>query len=509
MEIKVNGELLNRIKLNRKRMGDEIYSYPGCFSQSGGWPGDFEGRCILSLVSLFKAFNGYKEEQESILNQLKLIISHLKEYINLDGYFGEIISNDFLDEQQLSGNSWYLRGLIEYYDIAKDEEILSLIKIITKNFIYKIGRFFTHYPINKRDDNGGVGGNTTALIVDGWKESTDVGCAFILVDGISKLYELTLDIKVKEILEVLIEKFMNIDVIGLKCQTHATLSCTRGILTLYRISKETKYLNYAVTIFNKYLSHGMTKDYSNINWFDRSDTWTEPCCIVDSFIVSKELYEFTKEEKYLILTSRIYLNAFKTLQRGNGGAGCNSCLFDNINTTKVYLYEAYFCCTMRLGEGLKVIKDFLVSEDKENDQVQLNILTPNHSETSYGNIEVKGDIYRQNNSINIQVSHVKKPFILKVYISKEAGFTMDFEKKSYKNSILEIEISHDINIDIKFKLEPHKEGEINFVGDCLLVKRDSFKDPISYKIKNNDYYYMMEYINIDCESEALSLIQEL
>ena len=195
------------------------------------------------------------------------------------------------------------------------------------------------------------------------------------------------------------------------------------------------------------------------------------------------------------------------MQRGNGGAGCNSCLCDGNTLTKVYLYEAYFCCTMRLGEGLKEIKDFLVSENDH--EVTLNILTPNYSETSHAKIEVSGSIYSGNNEINIHVFDVKEPFILKTYISKELGFTGDFEKKSYNNSLLETKIVEEINIKIKFILVPHTETNVHYVGDCILVKRHEFKSPISFNINNNEYYYLLDYINIKNESDSLSIIQEI
>ena len=299
------GDLLRRIRLNRKRLSAKMYRYPDIFNKkySASWPGDWEGRCILSLTSLYFALSGYDKDQESILNQLDEIISHLKEYINEDGYFGNIVNDEYLDEQQVSGNSWYLRGLIEYYQISRSDEILSLIKSVVNKFIYKIAKFYEHYPISTREI-GGVGGHIEGVIRDGWLTSSDVGCAFIMLDAMSEAYYLLRDDKLKEILIKVIDKFINLDFINLKCQTHATLSCARGVLTFYEATKEEKYLNYAIDIFKKYINYGMTLDYSNINWFNRKDTWTEPCCIVDSFILTSKFYQITKDDKYLLLLNR-------------------------------------------------------------------------------------------------------------------------------------------------------------------------------------------------------------
>ena len=49
------GEILRRIRLNRKRLNDEMYRYPKIFTLGEEWPGDWTGRGILALVSLYKA----------------------------------------------------------------------------------------------------------------------------------------------------------------------------------------------------------------------------------------------------------------------------------------------------------------------------------------------------------------------------------------------------------------------------------------------------------------------
>ena len=125
--IKIQGDLFRRIKLNRQRMDDNIYHAEKLLPYVGGWPGDFPGRGILSLTSLYKSLNGYEEEQKSILNQLEEIFSNIDSYLNSDYYFGDVFDGKVLDEQQISGNAWYLRGLIEYYKITNNRKYLDQI----------------------------------------------------------------------------------------------------------------------------------------------------------------------------------------------------------------------------------------------------------------------------------------------------------------------------------------------------------------------------------------------
>ena len=124
----------------------------------------------------------------------------------------------------------------------------------------------------------------------------------------------------------------------------------------------------------------MDLTYQNLNWWGRPNTWTEPCAIVDSIMVALTLYKITKEEPYRQMAARIYHNGLATAQRPNGGAGTDSVVYlpyeDFPGVTDQYMtgYEAPFCCTMRLCEGLWFISehtDLLWYETDEDGQGNL------------------------------------------------------------------------------------------------------------------------------------------
>ena len=121
-----------------------MYTYPGVFEQDSSWPGDWVGRCMLGLSSLYFAFNGYPKDQESVKKQLDDIVLHLKDHLNSDGYFGDLLDGKVVNEQQVSGNSWYLRGLIEYYQISHEEWCRELIEEVIHHFILRIAPFYLH-----------------------------------------------------------------------------------------------------------------------------------------------------------------------------------------------------------------------------------------------------------------------------------------------------------------------------------------------------------------------------
>lgn len=180
------------------------------------------------------------------------------------------------------------------------------------------------------------------------------------IDGLSHYYEVTKDEKTASLIRELEMVFDTIDVVALKAQTHCCLSAARGFLRMYGMTGENAYLNSAVRIAQKYIECGMTDTYQNYNWWGRGNTWTEPCAIVDSLMVMTELYKITKEEAYRTLAARIWHNGFAAMQVGNGGAGTDTTV--NAKQPELYckMYEAYFCCTMRLAEGL-----WYVAENQE------------------------------------------------------------------------------------------------------------------------------------------------
>ena len=500
------GELLSRIKLSRRRLSCKMYSYPGVFNQNSTWPGDWEGRCILALTSLYFAFNGYPEEQESVKAQLKEIVIHLKDHVNEDGYFGELVNESYVNEQQISGNSWYLRGLIEYYQISGEEEILSLIKRIEERFLFKIAKFYATYPLDERE-RGGVGGHLEATPRDGWLTSSDVGCAFIMLDAMSEAYYLLRDPHLKEILESIIKIFLSIDFVNLECQTHATLSCARGILTFYRATGEKKYLSYAELIFSKYINDGMTKDYSNLNWFKRPDTWTEPCCIVDSFMLASQLFEITGEKKYLVLFNRIYLNSFRMAQRSNGGAGCNTCLTESQTHVHGFIYEAFFCCTMRFPEGLRFAKKY--SSSWKEGALLINLLFPQEIELCNGaRVSIKGDIY-QKKTAKLLFSNVKEGFKASVYAPSTVPFEIKGAEASYNDERISFEVKEDCEITIRFSPVVHLEDKLLFAGDMLLVKRFLYPDTIHYDHEGETFYYLVDYRRVKGKDKVLNLVQKL
>jgi hypothetical protein len=188
----------------------------------------------------------------------------------------------------------------------------------------------------------------------------------------------------------MISVYRAIDKVSLQAQTHCTLTAARGMVRMYQETADETYLNGAQEIAKLYFEGGgMTATYQNLNWWGRPDSWTEPCAIVDSLMLSGELYKLTANEEYRTLAARIYHNGLATAQRDNGGAGTDSAVTEGgADTLQMGMYEAYFCCTMRLAEGL-----WYISANRELLSAQIE-----------GRVTKRGRIYADGDILYAQVS---------------------------------------------------------------------------------------------------------
>lgn len=339
-------ELEERIAKNYARLCEPYYQIGQVFSPAEyDWPGDKEGRALLAFVDHYKMTG-------KTVPCLPQLLNALDEATGGRDFFGPA-AGEVIFEQQLSGHSWYLRGLCEAYEQFGGEANLRRLKNTFEGLYLPTAGHYAAYPVERPDParEGGVGGHSD-LILNGWRLSTDVGCAFMSIDGLSHYYTVTGDARALGLLEEMVTAFDGIDKIAIKAQTHCSLTAARGMLRLYEATGEERYLEAARRVWQLYLHAGMTYTYQNFNWWGRGDTWTEPCAIVDSLILALQMYEVTGDDRELTLARRIWHNGFASAQRPNGGAGTDTTVSETCEVLCAQMYEAFFCCSMRLAEGL-------------------------------------------------------------------------------------------------------------------------------------------------------------
>ena len=359
--IKPIEEIGYRINKSYSRLEDVFYRPASLFgAYNHEWPGDWEGRTLLALV-LMEDITGRKPAYyDAIMEAIEADKNEL-------GYMKGILPQGEVSEQQLSGHNWLLRALLERFVRKQDEKAEEMAKTIVRKLYLPLKEKYAVYPTNaeERSFEGGAAGHQEGKPVNGWHLSTDIGCAYMSLDALGQYYGLFGDENVAQLLDAMIDSLKRIDLKGSSMQTHATLSATRGILYYYESTGRQELLELAKDLFSYYKKYGMTENYANYNWFGRP-FWTEPCAIIDSFLVAIRLFQFTQDWSYANTANRIFYNALLSAQRSNGGFGCDTCAGAEENgtvmTVKEGLYEAFFCCSMRGAEGLTASVSYSILE---------------------------------------------------------------------------------------------------------------------------------------------------
>ena len=344
------GLLLQRTLLNFDRMDSARFAAveeSGCLREpSYVWPGDMEGRALLAFVRLERATG-----RPSV--NLPTLRSAWAGRLNKQGYFGKELDPQAIDEQQLSGHGWVLRALCELYDWKHEPAVLDEISTIVKNLALPTRGAHETYPIESAARAKGKGGviGEQASKAGRWVLSTDIGCDLIFMDGLMQAATLLHDPELDALCEEILARSLQIDFAKIQAQTHSTLTGLRAMLRWAEFKKRPSLVAEAEKRFQLYLNEAMSENNENWNWFGRP-THTEPCAVVDSFMVAHELWRLTGKAEYLAWAHRIVYNGFFAEQGSNGGFGCSSVSGGKgSRTLGILAPEAWWCCSMRAAEG--------------------------------------------------------------------------------------------------------------------------------------------------------------
>jgi uncharacterized protein len=375
-------ELAMRANLNFSRLEAEKYWPETIFSMDlNSWPADWEGRTMLAQTMLAQTTG----RTPAFLGE---ILAKIPEHLNEKGYLGPVYPEGYTHEQAMSGHSWMIRALVEYYNWKREsesdqaEKAMKILKSIINNLYLPQINNYKNYPTTFEERYNAKKWILSEAVDPNWKKAgenpdkkyntgtSDVGCAFIAIDGATAAYELLQTEALKSLIENMITSFAVLPFEELCVQTHATLSGIRGVLRWYQVTGEAHYLELAIRTFDLYKTKAWTDHYANYNWFGLP-RWTEPCAIIDSFIVSQELWEITANTGYLKDAHHILYNAIAHAQRANGAFGTDQCVGAKIKQRKEVsdgtlwessdqailfarslTYEVFWCCNMRGGDGL-------------------------------------------------------------------------------------------------------------------------------------------------------------
>ena len=337
-DIQLSGVLKDRAELNNKRLLDAYFQWANISAVNfQPFPGDAIGRDINGLTLLSQALH------KPIPASLSEIMRRLPELENGDGYLGPKLSESRANEDVLAAHNGLTCGLAEYVNWTHDRTASETLRRVIENLIVPSQSAIQQYRVTKPQIEWRLSGG-------------DIGQLFLLLDGATRAYQVHPSPQFKATIETMIDRYHGLDLVGISAQTHAMLSATNGILRWYELQRRPDDLLFAQMVFRMYRGLAMTDTFENDNWINRP-TWTEGCAVVDSFLLTTNLWRLTGDSAYLADAHRILYNGLLPGQCTNGGFGTGPCVGAVGKAGQVIVEdsrhgEAPFCCSMRGAEGL-------------------------------------------------------------------------------------------------------------------------------------------------------------
>ena len=185
------------------------------------WPGDFEGRLLLGRILLSNLLN--RESQDALW-----MLENYSCHANSDGYLGKVMVDE-PNEQQLAGHGWLLRAFSEAQLRYPELDLKPLVQKIFDHLLQPLKKFLPDYPLSvgDRTGHGAIEGSIDRKIGN-WQVSTDVGCVFILFDGLVQAMHV-FGIECPELAKQMQTLAGRMEFSKVRAQTHAslTLLCKR------------------------------------------------------------------------------------------------------------------------------------------------------------------------------------------------------------------------------------------------------------------------------------------
>lgn len=344
-----DGLLKARAELSFRRLQEPYFQWSNVSRVNfEAFPGDAIGRTINGLTLLSQAL--HQPEPAS----LKEIMRRLPSVANTDGYLGPKLPESRANEDTMAGHNGYVCGMAEYALWTKDPAAKETLRRMVANLFVPARAAVAGYR------------ETSEAKVDWHLSGGDIGQLFLILDAMTRAYALESSPELKATIETAIDRYRRLDLVGLSAQTHAMLSATTGILRWYGLQRRPEDLAFAEALYKQYRALAMTETFENYNWFNKPK-WTEACAVIDSFILTVNLWRLTGRADYLEDAHLILFNGLLPGQLHNGGFGTGPCVGHASGACRTKIHsEAAFCCSMRGGEGIARAIQYSYFQDKDS-----------------------------------------------------------------------------------------------------------------------------------------------
>lgn len=313
------------------------------------YSGDASGR-FLELGSLTSP------PGQSSPPPLAALVKTVSRYQRSDGHFGASVdltkplSKNAPPIPMLWGNARLLVGLVAAAERFHDEQLLASAR--------RLGDFYVNTADQLCAPDREADYRSSGTYGDGY-----TCCYFPAIEGLAMLYRATKDDRYLKHAERMAEFFTKFDCLPVE-HSHGNLCAWRGILELYEITGNAKYLDRAKAKWAAAMKGGFVWPLGGVgeHWqvFFHGD---EGCSESDWLRFNLDLWRFTGETRYLDVAERLLENQYATNQCPNGGYGMTRVDGDAAGPIAAIekVEEWPFCCSFHGPLGLHFLKGYLAA----------------------------------------------------------------------------------------------------------------------------------------------------
>jgi len=410
---------------------------------TGMWGADFSGRMLEAYsrtsLSLHKQSSSrFAEISEGLLSRQ-----------NSDGAFhiGKAANDYDKSVGFWFGNARGMMGLLWAYNYTQDSKYL--------NAALRVGNYYIdhYFDVNQPVAHGSF--------------------SWVATEAMIQLYKVSKDPNHLSLAKQIADSVLSVN--PTSQHTHSYLLSLRGMVQIYEITGETKYLTMAIRQYaylkdsvmwpgGGIVEHLGDRKNQNLNyWFD------EGCSICDWIGLNMDLWRVTRDNAYMDMIERTALNHFLYDQDAGGGF-CGDRGVDFVREGSPWS----FCCAMHGTRTLSELTEYIAVSD--GNQIYVNLFYPAKVDLrvldANANIELKTD-YPITGKLQVKVTgSAPMTFPLNIRIpvwSEINSLTINGapSKGDVKNGYLRLQRKWNLSdtVDIEIAMPLRTEARTKFIGD--------------------------------------------
>ena len=388
---------------------DVTFEMPRIFA---AFSGDISGRYI-EFFSLY-ALMGYPTPE------LATIVEQVLPAQKPSGYFGE----EGFDKTQLTGretkifwgNGRLLIGLMEYYRLTNDPQILAAATRLG-DFLFDCGLHESASAVGKAlAADGGAAGFATTF------------CSCI--EGIVRLYEITGDARYAKLAQgvaaLLPDTFESF-------HSHGRITALRGMVDLARATDDARMMDRVIRQWNEIESEHLTSTGGIREHFGATCHHDEGCSVADWVMLSLKLFSATGQPEYLRAAEHCFLNHLLATQFENGGFGHQPLLPTPVKGHEPILAgigltaqarandlkEAYWCCSFHGPRAVLEMASHLVVAPSRA-EIAINLPLTAQVQSPDWELQLTSDLFGKSLEIDIRQAPAS-PMTLRILVPSWAN----------------------------------------------------------------------------------------